>query len=101
MNTIKKGSWVQIEWTLLKPVDRAEHLPPETRQVPLRLRAKGCLQEDAPIETTVSIITRCGRKLTGTLVADNPPYTHSFGPQIPEFIGLDDSLRSLWRKPHE
>lgn len=95
---VRKGSWVQIEWTLLEPGERAEHLPPETRRVPLRMRAKGCLQEDAFIGETASILTTCGRKLTGVLAAENPPYTHSFGSQIPEFIGLGDFLRSIWRQ---
>jgi hypothetical protein len=65
------------------------------------MRAKGRLEEEAALGETASITTACGRKLTGMLVADNPPYTHSFGPQIPEFIGLGDFLRSLWRRNDE
>ncbi len=101
MEKIRKGSWVQIEWTLLEPSERPEHLPPETRKVPLRMRAKGLLQEEASAGDSVSVLSTCGRTLTGTLVAENPPFTHSFGPQIPEFIGLGDALRSLWRKSDE
>jgi hypothetical protein len=98
---MKKGSWVQIEWTLLEPQERPSTLPAETRAVPLRVKAKGLLAEDANPGETVSITTTCGRRLTGALVAENPPYTHSFGPQIPEFIGLGDFLRSLWRRNDE
>ena len=98
MENIDKGHWVQIEWTLLEPEERAEHLPPETRKVPLRMRAKGLLEEKSSLGGTASIVTVNGRRLTGTLVAENPPYTHSFGPQIPEFIGLGTFLRSLWGK---
>jgi hypothetical protein len=47
------------------------------------------------------VLSTCGRILSGTLVAENPPFTHSFGPQIPEFIGLGDSLRSLWGNKDE
>ena len=98
---MKKGSWVQIEWTLLEPQERPSHLPAETRAVPLRMRAKGCLEEEALLGATASIVTTCGRRLMGTVMAENPPYTHSFGPQIPEFIGLGDFLRSLWRENDE
>ncbi|MDD2454059.1 MAG: 2-amino-4-oxopentanoate thiolase subunit OrtA [Synergistaceae bacterium] len=101
MDKIRKGSWVQIEWTLLEPWERPEHLPPETRQVPLRMRAKGILQEEASTGEPATVISTCGRTLTGTLVAENPPFTHSFGPQIPEFIGLGDFLRSQWRSADE
>lgn len=94
---VRKGSWVQIEQVLLKPEERPHHLPPETRQVPFRLRAKGVLSEDASLGEEVTVTTTCGRQLTGILVADNPAFTHSFGTQIPEFIGLGDSLRALWR----
>ena len=98
---VKKGSWVQIEWTLLEPRERPSHLPAETRAVPLRMRAKGCLEKDAALGDTASVRTVCGRTLTGVVTAENPPYTHSFGPQIPEFIGLGDFLRSLWRRDDE
>jgi hypothetical protein len=98
---IRKGSWVQIEWTLLEPSERPEHLPPETRRVPLRMRAKGLLQEEASVGDSVSVLSTCGRTLTGTLVAENPPFTHSFGPQVTELIGLGDYLRSLWRTTDE
>ena len=101
MDIIRKGSWVQIEWILLEPGERPEHLPPETRRVPLRVKAKGILQEDAPVGEPAPVVSTCGRVLKGTLVAENPPFTHSFGPQIPEFIGLGDALRSLWRKSDE
>lgn len=101
VNKIRKGGWVQIEWTLLEPRERPEHLPAETRKVPLRMRAKGILQEDASPGETASVLSTCGRILSGTLVAENPPFTHSFGPQIPEFIGLGDSLRSLWGNKDE
>ncbi len=50
---------------------------------------------------TARVLSTCGRILSGTLVAENPPFTHSFGPQIPEFIGLGDSLRSLWGNQDE
>lgn len=99
--TVRKGSWVQIEEVLLQPQERSDHLPPETREVPFRLRAKGILATDGEIGREATVTTTCGRRLTGILVADNPAFTHSFGNQLPEFIGLGDSLRALWRSSDE
>jgi len=101
MDMVKKGNWGEIEWILLDPSERPETLPPETRQVPFRVRAKGRLQEEAFPGETVSVVTACGRELQGVLLADNPPFTHSFGSPIPELLGLGDFLRSLWESPHE
>ena len=98
---MKKGSWVQVEWTLLEPEERPSTLPEETRSVPLRMRAKGLLEEGAIEGERATIRTVCGRTLTGTVTAENPGYTHSFGPQIKEFIGLGDFLRSLWGNEDE
>ncbi len=95
---VKQGSWVQIEKVLLEPAERSERLPEETRRVPFRLRAKGILAEDCEQGGEATITTACGRRMTGLLVAENPAFTHSFGSQVTEFLGLGDSLRALWRK---
>lgn len=96
--TVKQGSWVQIEAVLLEPRQRSDRLPEETRQVPFRLRAKGILAGDCEPGGEATITTACGRRLKGVLVAENPAFTHSFGSQVTEFLGLGDALRALWEE---
>lgn len=96
--TVKQGSWVQIEEVLLEPRERSERLPEETRRVPFRFRAKGVLTEDCEPGGRATITTACGRRLKGVLVAENPAFTHSFGSQVTEFLGLGDALRALWEE---
>ncbi|MGI6253280.1 MAG: hypothetical protein ACOYJV_07590 [Aminivibrio sp.] len=67
-------------------------------QVPFRLRAKGILAGDCEPGEEATITTACGRRLKGVLVAENPAFTHSFGSQVTEFLGLGDALRALWEE---
>ena len=87
---VKQGSWVQIEEVLLEPRQRSERLPAETRQ--------GILAGDCEPGGEATITTACGRRLKGVLVAENPAFTHSFGSQVTEFLGLGDALRALWEE---
>jgi hypothetical protein len=96
--TVLRGSWVQIERVVLRPEQRAPHIPEETRKVPLKLWAKGFLEQDANIGDTVAIRTSIGRCLTGKLLAVNPPYVHGFGRPIPELLEVGEELRSLIAK---
>lgn len=92
---IAKGSWVQIEQVVLKPGERAPHVPEDTKAVPLMLWVKGTLLEDAFIGDTVEIETAIGRRMSGKLVAENPPYTHGFGRPIPELLTVGAEFRAL------
>lgn len=92
---VPKGSWVQIEQVVLKPEERAPQVPEDTKAVPLMLWVKGTLLEDASLGETVEIETAIGRRLTGKLVAENPPYTHGFGRPVQELLSVGKEFREL------
>ena len=88
MNTISKGTWVEIEQIVLTPEERAPSLPPETKAVPYMLRVSGFLAEDVALGQETTIRTLIGRELRGTLRAVNPGYSHSFGETVPELLSI-------------
>lgn len=92
---IKKGEWVRVHKIILEPHERAPQVPEDTRNVPLEMWDKGYLQTDAEIGDEVSIETVTGRKETGTLIAVNPAYDHSFGNFIPELLEIDQQVREI------
>jgi len=92
---IKKGTWVQIHRNILKPEERAPQVPDDTKKVPLEMWVKGYLQADAEIGTEVEVITRTGRKETGTLVDANPYYKHDFGKFVPELLVINEQVREI------
>ena len=53
---IDKGTYVRIRRTLLKPEERSENLPKETKKVPYKMWVKGFLLEEA-IRRSFSIRT--------------------------------------------
>ncbi|MBO8161220.1 MAG: 2-amino-4-ketopentanoate thiolase [Thermosipho sp. (in: Bacteria)] len=92
----KKGDWVQIQKTLLKPEERTAPLPDDTKKVPLQMRVKGFLLNDtAEIGEEVEIETLIGRKVSGKLVAINPKYEHNFGEPVPELMTVGIELRKI------
>lgn len=92
---VAKGTWVELHRVLLDPGARAPQLPEATRRVPLELRVKGFLAHDSAPGEEAEIVTRAGRRLRGTLCEVNPPYTHGFGPPVPELSGVGGELRAL------
>ena len=88
MAIIPKGTWVEIEQTILKPEQRAASLPEETRKVPYVLRVSGFLQNDGQIGQDVVIKTIISREMAGKLIVVNPSYTHSFGKTVPELLTI-------------
>ena len=97
MNSVRiaKGSWVRVEQVVMKPGERAPQVPEDTKAVPLMLWVKGTLLEEASIGDTVEIETAIGRRMSGKLVAENPPYIHGFGRPIPELLTLGNEFRAL------
>jgi hypothetical protein len=61
------------------------------------MRVKGVLAVPAAIGDEAEIVTPAGRRLSGTLVASNPAYTHGFGPPIPELIPIGAEVRAILR----
>lgn len=92
---VKKGEWVQIYSIVLKPEERAPQLPEDTKKVPLELRVKGFLLEDARIGDEVTIETVIGRRVSGKLEKVNPRYEHDFGNPIPELLRIGIEAKNL------
>ena len=86
----KKGDWVRIHSVVLQPDERAAAVPEDTKRVPLELWTKGTLQNDASMGDAVTVVTRTGRTVAGTLIEVNPHYEHSFGNFVPELQKAGD-----------
>lgn len=91
----QKGEFVQIHEVILKPEERATHLPADTKKVPLEQWVKGFINDDGSIGDVVSITTVTGRIFTGELVEINPGYSHDFGECIPELLHIGPMLRTM------
>ncbi len=92
----KKNDWVQIHINVLKPEERATNIPEDTRHVPLEMWVKGHLQNDnAEIGDLVSIKTKTGRLVEGTLCAVNPCFTHNFGDYVPELDRIEETVKMI------
>lgn len=97
----KKDAWVEIQRIVIRPGDRVPQLPVDTQRVPLEMRVKGHLAHDAHVGNEVEIVTPAGRRVTGTLVAINPEYSHRFGPPIPEMSAIGRELRVVLQRSSE
>jgi hypothetical protein len=95
---VKQGAWAEIRCILLQPEERAPQVPEDTRKVPLEMYAKGMLAEDTDIGQEATVVTRSGRRLTGTLVQENPAYEHRFGRPVEALLPIGDEVRSLLKK---
>lgn len=88
----KKGDWVRIHSVVLQPNERASAVPEDTKRVPLELWTKGYLQSDVSMGDEVTVVTRTGRVVSGTLIEVNPHYEHSFGNFVPELQQAGDEV---------
>ena len=89
------GDWVEIGDTVLEPGQRAPQVPDDTQRVALQYRVRGFATEPGRCGTAITIRTRAGRELRGTLLAIRPPYTHGFGVPTDELLGIGEELRSI------
>jgi hypothetical protein len=94
---IAQGTWVEIHSVVLEPDQRASHIPEDTKRVPLEMRVKGFLVNPAHLGEEVEIVTPTARRLRGTLMEANPPYSHGFGSPIPELSMIGSEVRRLLR----
>jgi hypothetical protein len=93
---IRKNDWVQIHIDVLKPEERATNIPEDTRHVPLEMWVKGHLQnESAELGDVVTVKTKTGRLVEGTLCALNPSFTHNFGDYIPELDQIEETVKTI------
>jgi len=94
--TAKKGDWVRIYNVVLKPEERAESLPEDTKKVPLEMWDKGfLLDKDAEIGDMVDVETVIGRKITGKLVEIAPNFDINFGKGVTETMYIGRQLKEL------
>ena len=92
----KKNDWVQVHIDVLKPEERAANIPEDTRCVPLEMWVKGhLLNESAELGDLVTVRTKTGRTVEGTLCAVNPSFKHNFGDYIPELDQIDETVKSI------
>ena len=84
--SIPRGTWVEIETTLLQPSERAPGLPEDTARTPYVLRLSGFLEEEAEVGQPASVRSLIGRTHRGVLRLVNPGYDHSFGATVPELL---------------
>jgi hypothetical protein len=90
-----KHTWVEIGRTVLQKEERAPHLPDDTKEVPLEMRVKGFLLQDADKGDKAEIVTLSGRRIKGILTEINPVYTHMFGRPIPELSSIAGEIRKI------
>lgn len=92
----KKGDWVQIHFIALNPEERSEHLPDDTKQLPLEIRIKGFLKDkEAELNEIVTIKTPIGRLIKGRLEKINPRYEHNFGEPIQELLHINSDILKI------
>jgi len=89
---IEKNSFVRIRKTVLKPEERSNNLPEDTKKVPYKMWVKGFLQEESELFDYVEIKTVTGRLEKGRLKEANPTYRHSFGDFVPEELKLREII---------
>ncbi|WP_455366721.1 2-amino-4-oxopentanoate thiolase subunit OrtA [Kaarinaea lacus] len=94
---IAAGTWVEIYQVILTKDERAPQVPEDTRNVPLEMRVRGWLVQEAIVNETAEIKTPSGRLMHGTLVDINPAYTHGFGSPIPQLTPIGSEVRALLR----
>ena len=95
MEIAKTGDWVQIHQIVLKPEERADHLPEDTKKVPLELWVKGFARRGGKTGDEIEIETITGRRIKGELVRVNPRYIHDFGDYVPELTKIDMQLKKI------
>jgi hypothetical protein len=94
---VAAGTWVELHRVVLEPGERAPRLPEDTQRVPLEMKVKGFLARVAEVGEPAEVVTAAGRRLRGTLARVSPPYTHGFGPPVPELLTVGEELRALLR----
>ena len=88
------GDWVEVEWVLLEPDERAAGLPAETADKPLTVWVKGFAQRASALGDELTVETMTGRMVTGRLSDTEPGYFHTFGKPIAELTHVGADLRA-------
>jgi hypothetical protein len=89
MSKIPKGTWVEVEGTLLRAGRNGFRRPLDPPKEPAYVvRISGFLLEDAELGQQVKIRTIMGKLHTGKLRIQSPSYGHSFGHTVPELLKI-------------
>jgi hypothetical protein len=94
---VARGTWVELQRVVLPAGERAPQVPEETQRVPLELRVKGFLVDEAALGESAEVATAAGRRLRGTLDRVLPCYEHGFGSPVPELLAVGAELRAILR----
>ena len=92
---IKKGSWVNIQKTILEPSQRAKGIPEDTARTPLRMWVCGFLEQDASLGGEATVRTKTNRIEKGLLEEVNPTTTVNYGDFVPEILQIGTSARQI------
>ena len=91
-----RGDHVRIRWIVLRPEERPETVPADTRATPFVACANGYLEDpSASIGERVRVRTEIGRILEGELVEVGPRTDHDFGSPQPELLAAGQQLREI------
>jgi 2-amino-4-ketopentanoate thiolase alpha subunit len=87
MSKIPKGTWVEVERTLVSADRRLPVRTLDPTKLPsYMVRVSGFLLEDAELGQQVRIRTIMGKVHIGKLRIQSPSYGHSFGHTVPELM---------------
>jgi hypothetical protein len=93
MSKIPKGTWVEVERTLVSADRRLPVRTLDPTKFPsYMVRVSGFLLEDAELGQQVRIRTINGKVHMGKLRIQSPSYGHSFGHTVPELMRPSRSL---------
>ncbi|MBZ9687514.1 2-amino-4-ketopentanoate thiolase [Clostridium estertheticum] len=95
---IKKGTWVEVEETVLTPADRATNIPDETKKTPLKSWTRGKCLSDCELGYEVQVETNIGRIAQGTIVEIEPGYYHTYGKYVKEISNIGKQAREIISK---
>lgn len=94
---IKKGTWIEVQRTILQPEERSPHIPEDTKKTPLVMWIKGFCQEDCHMGDWVKVETIIGRIEEGEVVDAAPKYTHGFGEYVSEISYIGRQAKEILR----
>ena len=95
---IRKGTWVEVEETVLAPADRATNIPDETKKTPLKSWTRGKCLSDCELGHEVQVETNIGRIAQGTIVEIEPGYYHTYGKYVEEISNIGKQAREIIAK---
>ncbi|HEX9437102.1 MAG TPA: 2-amino-4-oxopentanoate thiolase subunit OrtA [Candidatus Limnocylindria bacterium] len=91
-----RGDHVRIRWVVLRPEERPDGVPADTRATPFVACVNGHLEgPSASIGDRVRVRTQIGRVLDGELVEIGPRTDHGFGSPQPELLAAGQQLREI------